>query len=146
VGSQIVRTAESLTRRAHLTWQPDLLIRGSMCGRPDLFRTVRDLGRVLARCSWPSGIAEGRSPWWLPAWLPPSEALADRFVCRGPSAFQAGQLACFGDQVRAPLKLSRIPVTCDLRITRVFSCVARRSKARASFMFAGLLLVAIAGC
>ena len=32
----------------------------------------------LARCSWPSGISESRSPRWLPAWLPVSEGLADR--------------------------------------------------------------------
>jgi hypothetical protein len=44
-----------------------------MCGHPDPFRSVRDLGRVPARCSWPSGIPEGRSPRWLPAWLPVSE-------------------------------------------------------------------------
>jgi hypothetical protein len=28
------------------------------CPHPYPFRTVRDLGRVLARCSWPSGIPE----------------------------------------------------------------------------------------
>ena len=32
-----------------------------MCGRPDPFRPVRDLGRVAARCSWPSGIRQGDS-------------------------------------------------------------------------------------
>ncbi len=48
----------------------DLLIRSSMSGHPDPFRSVRDLGRVPARCWCPSGIPEGRSPRWLPAWLP----------------------------------------------------------------------------
>ena len=48
------------------TRTPNLLIRSSMCGRPDRFRSVRDLGRVPARCSWPSGIPQGRSPRWLP--------------------------------------------------------------------------------
>jgi hypothetical protein len=52
-------------RRSH-----DLLIRSSMCGHPVPFRSVRDLGRVPARCSCPFGIPEGRSPRWLPAWLP----------------------------------------------------------------------------
>ena len=40
----------------------DLLIRSHPYGRPDPFRSVRDLGRVPARCSWASGIPEGRSP------------------------------------------------------------------------------------
>jgi hypothetical protein len=51
----------------------NLLIRSSMGGWPDPFRSVRDLDRVPARCSWPSGIPESRSPRWLPAWLPVSE-------------------------------------------------------------------------
>jgi hypothetical protein len=62
-----------------------LLIRSSMCGRPDRFRSVRDLGRVPARRSCPFGIPESRSPRWLPAWLPVPEYLADRFVRCGPS-------------------------------------------------------------
>jgi hypothetical protein len=52
------------------TRTPNLLIRSSLCGHPDPFRTVRDLGRVLARCSCSSGFPEGCSPRWLPAWLP----------------------------------------------------------------------------
>jgi hypothetical protein len=47
-----------------------LLIRSSMSGHPDRFRSVRDLGRASARCSAPSGISECRSPRWLPEWLP----------------------------------------------------------------------------
>ena len=39
-------------------------------GRPDPFRTVRDLGRVAACCSCQSGEPEGRSSAWLAAWLP----------------------------------------------------------------------------
>ena len=50
--------------------QHGLLIRSSMCGHPDPFRSVRDLGRVPARCSSSSGFPEGCSPRWLPAWLP----------------------------------------------------------------------------
>jgi hypothetical protein len=46
------------------------MIRSHPYGRPDPFRSVRDLGRVPARCSWPSGIPEGRSPRWLPVRLP----------------------------------------------------------------------------
>jgi hypothetical protein len=48
----------------------DLLIRRFLCGHPGSFRSVRDLGRVLARCSCSSGFPEGCSPRWLPAWLP----------------------------------------------------------------------------
>ena len=49
---------------------PDLQIRSSMCGHPDPFRSVRDLGRVPAHCSRESGELEGRSSAWLPSWLP----------------------------------------------------------------------------
>ena len=70
----------------------DLQIRSSMCGHPDPFRSVRDLGRILVGCSYPSGTSQGRSPGWLPAWFPMSEVLADRFGCRGPCAFQAGHI------------------------------------------------------
>ena len=34
------------------------------------FRSVRDLGRAVARCSRRSGELKGRSSAWLPAWLP----------------------------------------------------------------------------
>jgi hypothetical protein len=49
---------------------PDHQIRSHPCGHPDPFRTVRDLGRVPARCSSSSGFPKGCSPRWLPAWLP----------------------------------------------------------------------------
>jgi hypothetical protein len=52
------------------TRTPNLLIRSSMCGRPDPFRPVRDLGCVSARCSFSSGFPGGCSSWWLPGWLP----------------------------------------------------------------------------
>ncbi len=78
-------TAPSGTQRAR-----DLLIRSSMCGHSDPFRSVRDLGRVPFRCSWPSGIPGVRSPRRLPAWLPVAEDLAVRLACCGPSVFQAG--------------------------------------------------------
>ena len=45
----------------------DLQIRSHPCGHPDPFRSVRDLGRVPARCSRQSGELEGRSSAWLPA-------------------------------------------------------------------------------
>jgi hypothetical protein len=48
----------------------NLLIRSHPCGHPDPFRSVRDLGRVPARCSPESEELEGRSSAWLPAWLP----------------------------------------------------------------------------
>jgi hypothetical protein len=37
------------------------LIRSHPCGHPDPFRSVRDLGRVTARCLGESGELEGRS-------------------------------------------------------------------------------------
>ena len=52
------------------TRTPSLLIRSSMCGRPDPFRSVRDLGRVPVGCPWKSGESRCRSSVWLPAWLP----------------------------------------------------------------------------
>ena len=42
----------------------------SMCGRPDRFRTVRDLGLVSPGCPGGSGSSQGCSSAWLPAWLP----------------------------------------------------------------------------
>src|SRR5208283_5154752 len=78
-------------------WKLGLLTRRFLYGYPDPYRSVRDLGRVPGRCSWPSGIPTGRSPWWLPAWLPVAEDLADWFGCCGPSAFQAGHIpSCYG--------------------------------------------------
>ena len=44
-----------------------LLIRRYLCGYPDPFRSVRDLGRVPARCSRQSGEPECRPSAWLPA-------------------------------------------------------------------------------
>ena len=46
------------------------LIRRFLCGHPDPFRSVRDLGLAVAHCSHPSGELQGRSFVWLPAWLP----------------------------------------------------------------------------
>ena len=46
------------------------MIRRYLCGHPDPFRSVRDLGRVPARCSRQSGEPECRPSAWLPAWLP----------------------------------------------------------------------------
>jgi hypothetical protein len=59
----------------------DLLIRSSMCGHPDPFRSVRDLGLVAARCSsspgFPKvvrhmrGLSHGHGqPWWLASVAP----------------------------------------------------------------------------
>ena len=56
-----------------------LLIRSSMCSHSDRFGSVRDLGRSPVGCSYLSGISEGRSPRWLPAWLP-NDGVADRFA------------------------------------------------------------------
>jgi hypothetical protein len=63
-----------------LGWRPlggtltsNLLIRSSMYGWPEQFRSVRDLGLVSARCSSESEVSEGRSRPWLPAWLRAAE-------------------------------------------------------------------------
>jgi hypothetical protein len=70
-----------------------LVIRSSMSGHPDPFRTVRDLGFVLARCSCQSGIARSRSPRWLPAWLPASDGPPTWPACRESArACHAGRL------------------------------------------------------
>ena len=68
-----------LRGRRPLTWRArrrdstlHLLIRSHPCGHPDPFRSVRDLGRAAACCSREFGELEGRSPRWLPAWLPPA--------------------------------------------------------------------------
>jgi len=48
----------------------DLLIRRYPYVWPEPFSSVRDLGRVPARCSCKSVVREGCSSRWLPAWLP----------------------------------------------------------------------------
>lgn len=48
----------------------DLLIYRFLCGHPDPFRSVRDLGRFSVGCSRESGFLRRRSSGWLPAWLP----------------------------------------------------------------------------
>jgi hypothetical protein len=45
-----------------------------MCGHPDPFGSVRDVGLVSARCSAKSEVSEGCPPRWLPAWLPADPA------------------------------------------------------------------------
>jgi hypothetical protein len=50
--------------------RPSLQICRFQCGHPDLFRTVRDFGRIFARCSHESEVSEDSSLRWLPAWLP----------------------------------------------------------------------------
>ena len=49
---------------------PNLLTRRFPYQHPDLFRSVRHLGQVAARCPCESGTPRGCSLWWLPAWLP----------------------------------------------------------------------------
>src|SRR5271155_6064881 len=61
-GRRSARSTSSSARGGH-----DRLIRRYLCGHPDPFRTVRDLGRVSARCSGKSEESEGRSSAWLPA-------------------------------------------------------------------------------
>ena len=69
---------------------PSLLIRSHPCERPDPFRSVRDLGRVPARCSCTSEVPEGCSPGWLPAWLPGVSAV---YAVRTAMIGSAGRLA-----------------------------------------------------
>jgi len=59
-------TVLSSTQRARM----NLLIRRFPSGRPDPFRTVRNLGLVSPGCPCRSGSSEGCSSVWLPAWLP----------------------------------------------------------------------------
>ena len=49
------------------TRTPNLLIRRFLCGHPDPFRSVRDLGLVSLGCPGGSGSSEGCSSAWLPA-------------------------------------------------------------------------------
>ena len=63
-----------------------------LCGYPDLFRVVRDLRCGAAHYSCESGLPQGRSSRWLPAWLPISVGLADRFARRRPGAAPSAHL------------------------------------------------------
>jgi hypothetical protein len=76
------------TRRAR-----DLLIRRYLCGHPDPFRSVRDLGLVPPGCPRASGVSRGCSSTWLPAWLPRPDRDADDPPLRR-SVCAAGQPAC----------------------------------------------------
>ena len=120
------------------------LIRRFLCRRPARFRSVRDLGLVSPGCTAWSGSSRGCSSVWLPAWLPSPNALAAR-----PAAVRIGSSRT-NPVGRSPLDGAtrrgtatqiatwpRLPRHAELRITRVSRCVARRFKARASFMFAG---------
>ena len=74
------------------TRTPNLLIRSSMCGHPDPFRSVRDLGRVPVRCSSSYGFPKGCSPRWLPAWLP--KEARSRLRRRQTTSFESACSAC----------------------------------------------------
>jgi hypothetical protein len=75
-----------------------------MCGHPDLFRSVRDLGRVPPGCSCSSVFPESRSLLWLPAWLPISDSLANRLAFRRhrPSFFRPDISPVATDRACAP--------------------------------------------
>ena len=60
------------------TRTPNLLIRRYLCGWPDSFRSVRDLGLVSPGCTGGSGASEGCSSVRLPAWLPAGDHLFRR--------------------------------------------------------------------
>ena len=64
----VSRLALELRPRRDSNAQP--LIRRFLCGHPDPFRSVRDLGLVSAGCTSGSEASEGCSSVWLPAWLP----------------------------------------------------------------------------
>jgi hypothetical protein len=55
-----------------------LVIRRYLGGRPDPFRSVRDLGRAAVGCPCKSGVPKGRSSVWLPARLPAGMSGADK--------------------------------------------------------------------
>src|SRR5215470_11167747 len=82
----------------------DLLIRSSMSGRPDPFRSGRDLGHVLARCPCWSGFPEGCSPRWLPAWLPAGFDLDCDVLPRQPVCRSIGHAAARGLFIPMPTR------------------------------------------
>ena len=100
---------------------PDLLIRRYLCGRPDPFRSVRDLGRAAVGCPCKSGVPEGRSSVWLPAWLPAAHDIGHRDALVlvtdiGPSTGEGDRaLPCPGAAVCQPEKRkvgsSTLPLT-----------------------------------
>jgi hypothetical protein len=59
----------------------NLLIRSSMCGHPDPFRSVRDLGLVSLGCPRGSGASRGCSSVWLPSVAPKAEPAARLTRC-----------------------------------------------------------------
>jgi hypothetical protein len=68
---------------------PSLLIRSSMSGHPNRFRSVRDLGLVSPGCPAGSGAFQGCSSVWLPAARPAGIASGFKSICGsmpGPSA------------------------------------------------------------
>ena len=77
-------------RRVTATRGCQRLIRSHPYGHPDPFRSVRDLGCFPARCSCTSEVPEGRSPGWLPAWLPGVSAV---HAVRTAMIGSAGRLA-----------------------------------------------------
>ena len=73
-------------------WVVDHLIRRFLCGRPDPFRTVHDLGLVSSGCPGGSGVPEGCSSPWLPAWLPADDSVTPWSSSPSPDLF-SGNLA-----------------------------------------------------
>ena len=57
--------------------------------RPDLFRSVCDVGLVPGRCSCESGISKSCSPRWLPAWLPVDDGVTPWSSSPSPGLFPA---------------------------------------------------------
>jgi hypothetical protein len=78
----------SVTRLPLSRPSSDLQIRSSISGHPDPFGSVRDLGRVIAYCSFLSRIPKRRSP----RWPQKADDPAVRFARRGPPAFQGGHI------------------------------------------------------
>jgi len=74
-----------------------------MCGHPDPFRSVRDLGPVPPGCPRASGASRGCSSVWLPAWLPRPYCDADDPLLRR-SVCAADQPSC--PQVSRCIRLS----------------------------------------
>jgi hypothetical protein len=133
------------------TRTPNLLIRRFQCGRPDPSRSVRDLGLIFPGRPAASGSSEGCASVWLQAWLPSPAPRANALMVFkriggswsiivatcvvGTRGWPAGQ--DHPANIPRPVQMCPVGMPHELRITRVFSCVARGFKARPSFMFAG---------
>lgn len=80
------RAASWRSSPGSITQTRSLLIRRFLCGHPEPFRSVRDLGCFPGRRSCESGKPQSRSAGWLPAWLP--GVSAERLTQRPDEGFR----------------------------------------------------------